>query len=116
MTERVFRDASVQDNYRWIYRDGKTVIKKLGQHPKHEIDAGFSLADLTNPELFTEVLYSTPTDLPPTTADLHAELAAYKQFATAITASFGDDAKRNHQMDFQHAYDRLRAVIKEPME
>jgi hypothetical protein len=52
-----------------------------------------------------------PTDLPPTTADLHTELAAYKQFATAITASFGDTAKRSHQMDFQHAYDRLRAVV-----
>jgi len=52
-----------------------------------------------------------PADLPPTTADLNTELAAYKQFADAITASFGDDAKRNHQMDYQHAYDRLRASI-----
>jgi hypothetical protein len=49
--------------------------------------------------------------LPSTTADLHTELAAFKQFATAITASFGDDSKRNHQMDFQHAYDGLHKSI-----
>jgi hypothetical protein len=57
-----------------------------------------------------------PTELPPTTADLHTELAAYKQFATDIDAAFAKPSPRGLQLDYQHAFDHLRACIKEPME
>jgi len=50
----------------------------------------------------------SPSELPPTTADLSTELAAYKHFAASITASFADTVKRNHQLDYQAAYDELR--------
>jgi len=57
-----------------------------------------------------------PTELPPTTADLHTELDAFRQFAADIDAAFAKPSPRGLQLDYQHAYDRLRAVIKEPME
>jgi hypothetical protein len=57
-----------------------------------------------------------PADLPPTTADLNTELAAYKQFAADIDAAFAKPSPRGLQLDYQHAYDQLRASIKESME
>jgi len=111
---------------RWNRNDGVLFRMIEGNAERHDDELGwtpscfdmdnFENRDATSYYRFTEVFdHLEPTELPPTTADLHNELAAYKQFAAAIIASFGDDAKRNHQMDFQHAYDRLRAVVKEPM-
>lgn len=106
MGERVFQDARLRDEYRWVYRDGKTFVTKVGDEGI-ESRSSVTLDELTAPRLFIEV---TP-DLPPTTADLSQELEAYKQFYTAIKASYSDPAKRNHQLDYQHAYDELRRAI-----
>ena len=52
-------------------------------------------------------------ELPPTTADLASELTAYRQFAADIDAAFAKPSPRGLQLDYQHAFDRLRASIKE---
>jgi len=111
MSERVFRDSR-SDMLEWVFRGEHVYVRQIGT--SEEMPSRYKQAEVLKDRNFRE-LTTLSADLPPTTADLHTELAAYKQFATAIIASFGDDSKRNHQMDYQHAYDRLRAVVKEPM-
>jgi len=107
MSERVFRDGRVSD-IEWVFRGDAVNFRVIGD--PREDRSKYTQQQILKDRNFREVT-PPPADLPPTTADLHTELAAYKQFADAIIASFGDDAKRNHQMDFQAAYDRLRAVV-----
>jgi hypothetical protein len=116
MSERVFRrTCGTGGVFEARYPEGVVTAKARIVQGEFTRNSGedWPLELIQNPysgyrEVFDHI---EPTELPPTTADLHTELAAYKQFADAIIASFGDDSKRNHQMDFQHAYDRLRAVV-----
>jgi len=107
MTERVFRDGRVSD-MEWVFRGDAVNFRAIGD--PREDRSKYTQQQILKDRNFREVT-SRPTDLPPTTADLNNKLDAYKQFATAITASFGDDAKRSHQLDFQAAYDRLHKSI-----
>jgi len=111
MSERVFVKDEGDIVHTVVFPPGVTTARATYKTSKGGQGPGFewSLDEIQGRStLYREVFdHLEATDLPPTTADLHTELAAYKQFATAITASFKDTAKRSHQMDYQAAYDRL---------
>jgi len=117
MTERVFRATYPQTGNTYEVRfprgcECATAVCIDGPSTG-EYGALWTMRNLdpTYREVTTLSAERTPTELPPTTADLHAELAAYKQFADDIDAAFAKPSPRGLQLDYQHAYDRLRAVV-----
>jgi len=115
MSERVFRKTTGGYVFDLVFPSGTDVATAICTTPDGTVRPGYEwkLAEVLVPQSdYVEVFdHLEPAELPPTTADLHTELAAYKQFADNIDAAFAKPSPRGLQLDYQHAYDRLRAVV-----